>query len=253
MKRFHLVRNIAIGAAVVVSFTVARAADDLPKAETILDKYIEVTGGKAAYQKHHNEITKGSFELAAMGLKATMVSFHAEPNKSYTETDLGGMGKVREGSDGTVFWQLSAMMGPHVKEGAEKAQAEISGKFNAELNWRDLFKETKTVGVEKVDGKDCYSVQLTPAEGAPITQCYDKESGLMVKQSMTVQSQMGEQTVSSFASDYRKEGDILMPHKLKSSVAGQEVNITFQSITFDGDIPAGTFDLPDEIKALIKK
>src|SRR5580698_3329100 len=105
MNRFNFAKNIAIGAAVVVSFTVARAADDLPKAETILDKYIEVTGGKAAYQKHHNEITKGSFELAAMGLKATMVSFHAEPNKSYTETDLGGMGKVREGSDGTVFWQ----------------------------------------------------------------------------------------------------------------------------------------------------
>jgi len=253
MSRYYVGRNIAIGAAMVLSLSLARAADDLPKADTILDKYVEVTGGKAAYEKHHNEIAKGSFEMAAMGIKGSLTSYRVEPDKSYTETDLGAMGKVREGSDGKVFWQLSAMMGPHLREGSEKAQAQLAGTFNAELRWRDLFKDVKTVGVEKVDGKDCYSVQLTPAEGSPITQCYDKESGLMVKQSMTLQSPMGEQTVNSFATDYRKEGDVLMPHKLKSSVAGQEITITFDSFTFDTDIPADTFAVPDEIKALVKK
>jgi outer membrane lipoprotein-sorting protein len=253
MSRFYVGRNIAIGAAMVLSFSLARAADDLPKADTILDKYVEATGGKAAYEKHHTEIAKGTFEMAAMGVKGTMTSYHAEPNKSYTETDLGGVGKIRDGSDGTIFWTLSAMMGPHLKDGAEKAQAQLTTRFNAELNWRDLFKDVKTVGVEKVDGKDCYSVQLTPAEGSPITQCYDKESGLMVKQSMTLESPMGQQAVDSFATDYRKEGDILMPHKLKSSFGGQEVTITFDSITFNADIPPDTFAIPDEIKALVKK
>jgi zinc protease len=253
MSRYHFARNIAIGAAVVVSMTVARAADDLPKAETILDKYVAATGGKAAYEKHHNQVAKGSFEMAAMGLKASMVSYHAEPDKSYTETDLGGMGKIREGSDGNVFWQTSAMMGPHIKEGPEKVQAELGARFNSELHWKDLYKEAKTTGTEKVDGKDCYDVVLTPNEGAPITQCYDKDSGLMVKQTMTVQSPMGEQTVNSFYTDYRKEGDVLLAHKLKSSVAGQEVTITFDSVTFDTTIPPETFAVPDEIKALVKK
>ena len=253
MKLSFFARNLAIGAAMAASLTMARAADDLPKAETILDKYVEVTGGKAAYEKHHTEIAKGSFEMAAMGIKATMTSYHAEPNKEYTETDLPGVGKMKEGSDGTVYWQLAAMIGPHVKEGVEKVQAEIGARFNAELNWRDLFKDVKTTGTEKVDGKDCYDVALTPSQGAPITQCYDKDSGLMVKQSMTAQSPMGEQTVSSFFTDYRKEDDVLMPHKLKSSVAGQDVTITFDSIVFNADIPADTFALPDEIKALVKK
>jgi hypothetical protein len=253
MSRLYIGRNIAIGAAMVLSLSLARAADDLPKADTILDKYVAATGGKEAYEKHHTEIAKGSFEMAAMGIKGSMTSYRVAPDKSYTETDLGGMGKVREGSDGQVFWQLSAMMGPHLREGAEKAQAQLAATFNAELHWHDLFKDAKTVGVEQVDGKDCYSVQLTPAEGSPITQCYDKESGLMVKQSMTLQSPMGEQTVNSFATDYRKEGDVLMPHKLRSSVAGQEITITFDSITFNADIPADTFAVPDEIKALVNK
>jgi outer membrane lipoprotein-sorting protein len=44
-----------------------------------------------------------------------------------------------------------------------------------------------------------------------------------------------------------------MPHRLKSSVAGQEVTITFDTISFNTDIPPDTFALPDEIKALVKK
>ncbi|HUB82679.1 MAG TPA: DUF620 domain-containing protein [Bryobacteraceae bacterium] len=253
MNRFCIARNIAIGAAVVLSFSLARAADELPKADTILDKYVEVTGGKAAYQKHHNEISKGSLSISAVGLKGDLTSYRAEPDKSLTEIDLGGMGKSTEGSDGTIFWSKSSMMGPHVKEGAEKSQAELSAKFNAELNWRDLFKDVKTVGTDTVDGKDCYKVQLTPGDGSPIVQCYDKDSGLMVKMTMTAQTPMGEQTVDSFASDYRKEGDVLMPHKIKQVLAGQEILITIDSVTFNADIPADKFAVPDDIKALAEK
>ena len=251
MNRIYFAGNVAIGAAMVLSFTMARAADDLPKAETILDKYVEVTGGKAAYQKHHTEVSKGT--LSMPGLKGQLTTYHAEPDKMVTEIDLGSIGKSREGSDGKVFWATNSLMGPHIKEGPERAQAELSGKFNAELNWRDIFKDPKTIGIDTVDGKECYKVQLTPAEGAPMIQCYDKDSGLIVKMSMTAQTPMGEQTVDSFAGDYRKEGDVLMPHKIKQVLAGQEILITIDSVTFNADIPADKFALPDEIKALLNK
>ena len=43
------------------------AADDLPKADTILDKYVEVTGGKAAYAKIHTELGVSYYQLSAAG------------------------------------------------------------------------------------------------------------------------------------------------------------------------------------------
>jgi len=49
------------------------AADEpLPKAETILDRSIEVTGGKAAYEKRKTEITTGTFEFSGKGVKGTI-------------------------------------------------------------------------------------------------------------------------------------------------------------------------------------
>src|SRR5205809_48530 len=128
-------RSIFLCGAMLLAAGALPAADDLPKAETILDKYIEVTGGKAAYEKRHT-------------------------------------------------------------------------------------------GVEQVDGKDCYKVQLTPKEGMAMTRFYDKQSNLLVKMVMTVKNPMGEFPVESKVSDYRKEGDILMPHKVSQSAAGQEIMIS---------------------------
>ena len=44
------------------------AAQPLPKAETILDRYSEVTGGKAAYQKHTHETHDGNHLLSGAGI-----------------------------------------------------------------------------------------------------------------------------------------------------------------------------------------
>ena len=140
--RNQTVRRIAIGAALLLSAAAAslRAADDLPKAETLLDKYIEATGGKAAYEKNRNQMVTGTMEFASMGMKGTITAYRAAPDKSYAEINLGGVGKIQEGSNGTVAWSLSAMQGPHVKEGEEKISALQLARYDAEMNWRDVYK-----------------------------------------------------------------------------------------------------------------
>jgi hypothetical protein len=228
-------------------------AADLPKAETILDKFVEVTGGKAAYQKLHSQMESGTFEIAAAGIKGAVTSYRAEPDLVYTEIVLEGIGKIADGSDGKVAWSNSAMQGPHVKEGAERAQAMHAARFNGELHWRETYKTAETTGVEAVDGKDCYKVVLTPAEGSAVTHFYDKDSGLLAKISLITQSSMGEVAADSFPSDYRKEGDVLMPHKVRQSVAGQEFTITIDTVKLNPEIPKNRFDLPDEIQALVNK
>ena len=245
-------RNILLCAAVLLSTGARLAADDLPKAEAILDRYIEVTGGKAAYEKNHSEISTGTMEFVGKGIKGTIASYRAEPNTSYTELDIQGIGKVREGTDGKIAWSLSALQGPRIKDGEEKAGALQAAKFNAELNWRDTYK-AQTTGIEKVDGKDCYKVTLTPPEGAAMTRFYDKESSLLVKMVMTVKNPMGEFPVESTVGDYRKEGTILMPHKVTQSAAGQEITITIDSVKYNAEIPKEKLEPPDEIKALMKK
>ena len=250
MKRFAT--KVTMGALLLLSSGPwLAAADDLPKAETILDKSIEATGGKAAWQKLHSEVATGSMSVG--GMKGTATIYRAEPDKTFTEIVFEGIGKMTQGSDGKVAWSNSAMQGPHVKEGDEKASAMLEAKFDGELNWRTQYPKVETVGVETVDGKECYKVVLTPKAGNPVTRYYDKQTGLMQKMSMTVKSPMGDVPMESSLSDYRKEGDILAPHKLTNRAMGQEFTITIEKIEYNTEIPPSKFDIPAEVQALLNK
>ncbi len=250
IKRFAL-----IGIAAVAAFGAPPqdAAKSLPAAETILARYIEVTGGKAAYAKRTSEITTGVMEFSAQGLKGTLMTYEAPPDKTYTAVEFDGIGKIESGTIDGVAWDKNAMTGPHVKSGEEKAQSLRDAAFNGILNWRSLYAKAETVGVETIDGEECYKVVLTPADGRPVTSYYQKKSGLVVKRTQVAVQQGSEIPVETVVSDYKDFGGILMPTKMMSSAAGQEFTMSIQSVKVNEAIPADKFDPPAEIKALLKK
>jgi hypothetical protein len=249
MKRFAIVL-----AAAGWIFAQDAAKTDLPKAETILDHYVEVTGGKAAYQKRTTEIQTGTFEIPAQGLKGAVTIYSAPPDKSFTSIDLGGMGTIESGTVDGVAWQNSAMTGAQVKSGEEKAQSLREATFNGTVNWRDMYPSVETKGVETVDGEECYKLVLTPKEGKPVTEYFQKKSGLAVKrETIAVSQQVGEVPVEVALSDYKDFGGVLTPTKITQKAMGLEFTITVSSIKVNEAIPADKFDPPADVKALLKK
>jgi hypothetical protein len=235
------------------SVLIAAPAEDLPKGETILDHYVEVTGGKAAYEKIHNELTKGRIEFVGKGIKGTLVSYHAEPNKDYTIAEMEGVGKIESGNDGDVLWEKSAITGARLKSGDEREEALRAGTFNPHLNWRKMYATAETKGVETTEDEECYKVLLTPSSGPTVTQYFSKKTGLLVKSSSVHKTQMGEIPADSITKDYKDSSGILVPFTLINRFAGQEIQIMLDSVEFNGTIKEDTFNLPDDIKALLRK
>lgn len=229
------------------------ADETLPKAETVLDRSIEVSGGKAAFEKRHNEVMHGTMEFSGRGIKGTMTVYQAEPDKNLAVIEIEGIGKIESGSNGEIAWENSALQGPRIKQGEERAGSLRDGAFNAALNWRKLYIKAETTGVETVDGHECYKVVLTPQEGKPSTEFFDKKSGFLIKTAVTRNTPMGEISAEVIADDYRKEGDILVPHKMINRAAGQEFLIAVEKVDVNVDLPKDRFDLPPEIQALLKK
>jgi hypothetical protein len=229
------------------------ADDALPKAETILDRSVEAAGGKAAFEKRHNEVMHGSMEFSGRGIKGTMTVYQAEPDKNVAIIEIEGIGKIESGSNGEIAWENSALQGPRIKQGDEKAGSLRDGTFNAALNWRKLYTKAETAGAETVEGHECYKVVLTPKEGKPTAEFFDKKTGLMIKTMVTRNTPMGEISAEVVADDYRKEGDVIIPHKLINRAAGQEFLIQVESVEVNVNMPKDRFDLPPEIQAILKK
>ena len=226
------------------------AADPLPTGEAILDKYIEVTGGKAAYEKKRTEISSAVMEFVGKGVKMNMTMYHAEPNKSYSVVEIEGIGKIEEGTDGSVVWERSALKGPRVKTGEERAVSLRAANIHHDSRWRDFFQKVECTGVEPIDGHICYRVVLTPKDGQPETRYYDKKSFLLVRTNMIMKSEMGEIPAESSASDYRTVDGVLVPFLVKQKVLGQEFTVTLQSVKTNVEIPKNRFKVPDDVKAL---
>jgi hypothetical protein len=232
----------------------AQAAADLPKAETVLDQYVEATGGKAAYEKLKNRKVSGTLEVLGLNVKGTIKLSHAAPNRMVAVTDLGAIGGVStEGTDGKSAWKLSTLLGDQVVEGEEKDEFLRRAAFNDEIRWKDLYEKVECTGAEDVDGKPAYKLVLTPKVGKPVTKFYDKASHLLVKETTILKSPMGELPVESYASDYKKVDGILIPHTLTQRAAGQSIEIKMTEIQHNVDLPADTFKRPASLDEAEKK
>jgi hypothetical protein len=224
----------------------------LPDAAAILDRYVEVTGGAEAYRKAHNRYFSGTFELAGMGIRGPVRTWQSPPANAYTEIDLQGIGLTRQGSNGEILWEVG-LTGPRILEGTERAVMLRLSTFNAELLWRELYREAACVGKESVDGQSAWKVVLTPADGKPTTLFFAEETGLLVKQAMIVDTQMGEVPVETSVGDYRPVDGILIPHKSVQQAAGASQIILLDKVEHDIEMPAGRFEPPAEIRALLEK
>jgi hypothetical protein len=229
------------------------AADPLPSAESILDRFVEVTGGKQAYQKRKSEISKGTVEYASLGIKGAIVRYAAEPGNYYSTLEIEGLGKVEMGVSGGVAWESSALLGSRIKSGVERAEAIREATLNANLEWRRLYSKVATEGIETIDGEECYKVVMTPPEGRPDIAYFQKKSGLEVKLTTVGTTQMGDVPIELVVAEYKNLGGILTPSKVIQKAGGQEFSITINSVEENPTIPPERFDLPAEVQALAAK
>ncbi|HSP66992.1 MAG TPA: hypothetical protein VLN48_04655 [Bryobacteraceae bacterium] len=250
MKRRVL--NVAL-AALLSGLAGAFAADPLPSAESVLDRYVQVTGGKQAYARRKSEIAHGTLVYTAIGIKGSITRYAAEPDKYYATLDIEGLGKVEMGVNGSVAWENSALLGPRLKTGVERAEAIREGTMNSSANWRKLYPKVENQGIETIDGEECFKVVMTPAEGQPMVGYYQKKSGLQVKLTSIASTQMGDIPVELIASEYKDFGGILEPSKVTQKTGPQEFTITLDSVEANPAIPPGRFDLPADVRKLVEK
>ncbi len=245
-----MTRRIAI---VVMLVSTSVFGADLPSAESLLDRFVEVTGGKQAYEARKSEVAHGTVEMAAMGIKGTLVRYTREPGQYLLNMELPGIGSFLTGAKDGIAWDQSDLMGPRIKSGLERAEALREAKFNATAAWRDLYPKVQTVGEEIVAGEDCYKVSMSPPEGPAETMYLSKKSGLALKVVATASTQLGDVEAEILFADYKDFGGILTPSKFTERTAGQEIVMTVQSLEVNTEIPNTRFDFPAGVAAILAK
>jgi hypothetical protein len=90
---------------------------------------------------------------------------------------------------------------------------------------------------------------MVHSSGRELQNCFDKESGLLIGSTVRTASDMGEIEANVVYEDYRDFEGVKFPTKVTMVAGPQQIVTTVTSITHEA-IPASTFELPAEIRAL---
>ncbi len=227
--------------------------EPLPKAQDVLDRYIEVTGGKANYEKLKSMVITGDI-IVEPNTKLRLKSWHEAPERMYILLDSVQVGLTQQGYDKGVAWDRSPTSGPRIRTGAEKELSIRQAQFNPELRWREIYKEATTVGLEVIEGKQAYRIELIPKSGRAEHQFYDKDSGFLLKTTSSVENQKGsDEPLEQYYGDYKETDGITAAHRISQIRGAEKSTILIEKIEYNAKIAADRFDPPADVKALIDK
>jgi predicted Zn-dependent peptidase len=208
-------------------------------AKKVIDKYINALGGKDNLEKVKDKTTimRGSVQ----GMNITMMIYQKAPNKMKQEMDAGAM-KQDVYFDGkkavmTVGGNSQEITGEGLE--AIKYEALIHPLFIID----SVKVNSKLDGIEKINGKDAYKVEMSLPDGKTWLEYFDTNSGLKVKDSKQVTVPQGTFTRETEYSDYRNVDGVLFPFKLKQSIGQQILNFSVSSIKVNTGLKDDKFEI----------
>lgn len=197
--------------------------------EVILDKYLKAIGGKDALLKINDRSISMTANFQGMSIQVDVMQ--KSPNKYLQATSVMGQ-ETKMIFDGEKGYQKSAMG----ESGIEGVELEI---LKAEANMyflTDIKKEgasVKLIGLEKLGGNDAYKIELHLASGGVITQYFDVESSLKVKETKFISAPQGLVTVATEYSDYRDVEGMKYPFVVKQSFGPMNIELKVTSISLN--------------------
>lgn len=210
-----------------VAAPVVKKADASIKGEDILRKSVEASGGEAAIAALKDISLLGSVSL--MGQSFTYEQTHVFPDGFSTAVKMGEMSLMSQTKKGDAY--TMTMQGA-TQETDPAAKKELDAKamlieeryFLANSGYQFEVK-----GIESIDGKEVYKLQITSPGGSVSQSFYEVSTGLKLQD---IKEQdggpMGKLTVTTKYTEYKEYNGVKIPTKIlvDAGMLKQDISIT---------------------------
>ncbi len=213
----------------------AQSVDD------IVAKHIASRGGLKKLKAINTKVSTMSMNI--QGQDITMVNYEKRENKMKVVMQAQGMEFVTNCFDGKIGWRMNQMGGTDKysdKENKDSADNTFDGIW---LNYKKKGYAVKLEGKEKVDGQECFKLQMTRNEGRTVTYFMSTKDYMVLK---SVNTDANGKSSTRYTSDYKAVAGVKYPHTMKVERAGQTFEINVTSIKVNEKIDDKIFAYPGE-------
>jgi hypothetical protein len=240
-----LVTSIALGTDRLV------AQETLPPARTIIDRYVEATGGRETFAKHTSRRAVGKVSMPAQGVEGDVEILAARPDLLRLRMTLPGVGEIQSGYDGRVGWSVNPLTGPMLLQGKSLEQTKADADFDSSLHSEVRFKSLETIERTTFEGRPAYKIRAVRQTGDEDFEFFDVETGLMLGAMVTRETPMGPVKATHVSSDCKDFGGLKVATKITQRLMGTEQIITITGVEFN-IVDQTAFVPPPQIQALVK-
>lgn len=173
----------------------------LPSLDEILEKYIDASGGKAAFEKITSRVSTGTVEITALGINGKAELNEQAPDRSSLLIDAPGLGIMQRTFDGSDAWLQDPLQGFIRFTGLGHEMAKVSAVFHKQTKLRELYPAAVVIGKERLGEKETYVVRMGFEKWY-----FDVNGGLLLRKGNT------------YYDDYREVDGIKLPFKMRDDV-----------------------------------
>lgn len=173
----------------------------MPSVTSILEKYLEASGGRKALEKITNRVSTGTVEMTSLGLKGTVEFVERAPNQWSVIINAPGLGIMQRTFDGRRAWLQDPVQGIIRFNGLGLEMIKEGAVFNKPAKLKELFPSAVLIGKEKLGGKDVYVVRMGFEKWY-----FDAEGGLLLRKG------------NIYYDDYREVDGVKLPFKVRDEV-----------------------------------
>lgn len=250
--------KILFGVAICLAYASAAYPDDKHSltSEEVLDRFVEVTGGVAAYQKIHNR--REVMELIVSFERGSTMSTmeFSKPDFVRCRLELPDGTKSTWGFHSGVAWSIDDESA-EVIDGEEKNWLWLFSQFDLDYNWREYFVTLSEATTETLDGQNCYRIDIEAKFGLTFSLYFDVVTGLRRAIKLREKSVYGIVQTTRVFDDYRNVDGLLLPHTMversRDTKRGFEWTTKgkIKSIEHNFGLPKDYFEPPRSVKVLL--
>jgi len=230
MKTFLLVSLI-----ILLNIPFIRAADSL-SAYKIIQKYIEVIGGREKLSKIEDRVTQMKGNVQKVDVEMTV--YQKQPDKFKQVIHAGEIEQTILFSSDKGFVKIN----DQVKEilGVELAKLKNESTLNLLLNLDTNVIHISLLGIDTVSGKPAYKVLLKNSSLNWI-HYYDVNTGFKVMDVKPVTSTQRTYLQETYYSDFRPVDGIYFPFKITQKLGQQDMEFDVISIKLNTELDDSAF------------
>ncbi len=260
IQRIRLAHRAGVLAVVLCALATGHppvlAQNPLPTAEQILDRFIEVTGGKEAYLKIENRVRQGTMEIPrGMNNKLVMdvTMYEAEPAETYYIRSTSADSRFETGTHDGMAWSIGPGGRARVIEGDALKRALHEAAFHSPVKWRDVYQQAKCEEEIEFEGELCYKVKMVWDLGEE-EWYFSKETGLWRGRDWHMETRRGNIRLRMIFKDYREIDGISLPYRIERVRRSQPLGaVVYSSIEHNVELPPDRFEPPQAVQELLQE